>query len=920
MASGLLEREGEVTAIAAAALAVTNGAGRLVLIEGPAGIGKTALLESAAEREVAFTALRARGGELERSLPYGIVRQLFERRGMREPELLEGAARLATSALSADAGEAPGELFAILHGLYWLCSNLAERSPLLLVVDDVHWGDEPSLRFLHHLARRLADIPVLVLAALRSDEPDAQVALLDALRADAAAVLRPQPLSLAATRALLGEVWQSAADAVHEATGGNPFLVGELARSLAEGEPPDRTPRSIAESLQRKLAGLNRDACALAEAVAVLGAEAQPRQAGAIAGLDQAQALAAADALISVGVLADGLPLRFVHPLVRTALHEAIPAGRRAGLHHAAARVLDNEPESDDQLATHLLQTPPGADAWAAERLARAASSSLARGAPSAAVQFAGRALAEPPPQAARFDVLSTLGQAEVRLGRMEGIEHLREAMTLTSDVERRVLVVRDIALQLVHAGQIGEACSLLRGALGELDAGDREPRLWLEGDLVAYAVLHPTLVAEGRDRLSALAPGLAGSSPAERYVLATYSLLQATADEAARIAEVALSHPEDLEQPIVGSAKLVRPRRVFAAGWAVLALAWAERLERAELHLEVQVRLQQRFSNLGPLAVDLMLRSVLGWNRGSVPAWEEDARRSIDTSLIAGSYMALPNAVFVATLARIERGAFAEAAHDLERFGFADALPDGPGFLWLQWARGRLSLARGDIEQALADLQAAADRDAGPWERTTTHVLADLAIALVAHGDRDQARQTAAQALADAEAWGTSIFTGVALRAMGLVEGGEAGIRALRQAVDALAASPGRLEHARALVDLGGALRRANHRSEARGPLREGMDLAVQCGAEALVQRARQDLLATGARPRRLVLSGADALTPTERRVAALAAEGLGNREIAQSLFVSHRTVEMHLSRAYRKLDITSRADLSRALAAGER
>jgi DNA-binding NarL/FixJ family response regulator len=149
----------------------------------------------------------------------------------------------------------------------------------------------------------------------------------------------------------------------------------------------------------------------------------------------------------------------------------------------------------------------------------------------------------------------------------------------------------------------------------------------------------------------------------------------------------------------------------------------------------------------------------------------------------------------------------------------------------------------------------------------------------------------------------------------LGLVEGGRAGIGLLREAIDVLAGSQARLEHARALVDLGAALRRENRRTEARQRLREGVDLALRCGAFGLAARANEEIAATGARPRKVLQTGLDALTASERRVGQLAADGMSNKEIAQTLFVTIKTVEVHLSHAYRKLEISSRAQLQNAL-----
>jgi DNA-binding CsgD family transcriptional regulator len=178
-----------------------------------------------------------------------------------------------------------------------------------------------------------------------------------------------------------------------------------------------------------------------------------------------------------------------------------------------------------------------------------------------------------------------------------------------------------------------------------------------------------------------------------------------------------------------------------------------------------------------------------------------------------------------------------------------------------------------------------------------------------------EEARALAAEELALARRWGDPRAIGAALRVLGLVEGGEAGIGLLREAVEVLAVSEARLEHSRALVDLGAALRRANQRTEARARLREGVDLARTVGALGLAERANDEIAATGARPRKLLQTGLDALTASERRVAQLAADGMSNKEIAQTLFVTIKTVEMHLSHAYRKLEISSRVQLGKAL-----
>ena len=195
------------------------------------------------------------------------------------------------------------------------------------------------------------------------------------------------------------------------------------------------------------------------------------------------------------------------------------------------------------------------------------------------------------------------------------------------------------------------------------------------------------------------------------------------------------------------------------------------------------------------------------------------------------------------------------------------------------------------------------------PWR-------SDAAIAHLALGATAEAKALAAREVALAREFHGPRTLGVALRAAGLAEGGRRGIELLRQAERVLGSSGARLEHARAMTDLGAALRRAGQRAESREILRPALDLAHRCGALALTERARTELTAAGGRPRRLVLSGLDALTSSERRAAQLAAAGLSNREIAQTLFVTARTVEGHLTHAYQKLAISSREQLPAALA----
>jgi DNA-binding CsgD family transcriptional regulator len=230
---------------------------------------------------------------------------------------------------------------------------------------------------------------------------------------------------------------------------------------------------------------------------------------------------------------------------------------------------------------------------------------------------------------------------------------------------------------------------------------------------------------------------------------------------------------------------------------------------------------------------------------------------------------------------------------------------------------RGTLRLAQNRAEQALADLLECGHRltKIGAISPSVAGWRSNAARAHLLLDQREQASRLTSEELALARAWGGARALSAALRAAGLVKGGAAGIELLEEAVAITEHSPARLEHAHAIADLGAALRRAGQRVEAREQLRVAVDLGLRCGAAGLAETARTDLLATGARPRRVMLSGVDALTPSEQRIATMASQGMSNREIAQALFLSAWTVKAHLAHIYQKLSIDSREQLAAAL-----
>src|SRR5215213_4105037 len=337
--------------------------------------------------------------------------------------LLAGAARLAEPVFTdiAAAEETGDVAFATLHGLYWLVVNVADRGPLVLAVDDAQWADEPSLRFLLHLANRLAGLPVVVAVTVRSGTDMHRPHLGSLLVEARPPVLRPQPLSESAVAHLVrtntGE--DASAElcrACSHATGGNPFLLSELlgefrrdARPVSQIDPDvvgRVAPERVAAAVLLRVNHLHPQSSALARAVAVLGGQAWLAMCAELVGIDPRAAHHLADELAKVAILVPGEPLRFVHPIVRTAIHEDLSITERADLHVRAARLLHERRADPGAIGVHLLATPPSGETDVVAMLRVAARSALGGGAPDTAAALLRRALAEPPADSDRAHVL----------------------------------------------------------------------------------------------------------------------------------------------------------------------------------------------------------------------------------------------------------------------------------------------------------------------------------------------------------------------------------------------------------------------------------------------------------------------------------------------------------------------------------
>jgi DNA-binding CsgD family transcriptional regulator len=607
----------------------------------------------------------------------------------------------------------------------------------------------------------------------------------------------------------------------------------------------------------------------------------------------------------------DGTAIAFSHPIVRAAVYGDLRPESRARLHAEAARLLAAAGASAEAVAAHLLHAPPAGDAWAVAELRRAARRSLAEGAADAAVRDLRRALEEPPSPAERPAVMFELGMAELRSDPPAAIQPFEEALAALDDPDERAEATLELSRALSTAGRIEDAVDVLGRGLDDLRAApDRLAQL--EAEMIGLCRYLPDRYGLAADRLARvrlpLRPEGESLSTGEAMLLANL------ASEIARSGERREEAIAVARQALAGG-RLLAEINSAAFAIAIQALVCADELPAALALYDEGLADARARGAISRFMLGSAFRAGVAYRLGLLDEAEADARATIDHA--EGRHVARFWASAVAVDAMLERGRVAEAAAVLDAVPVSDH-PSGAYYMLApRESRARLRLAQGRSAEAAQELLAFG-RDAEsvgilnpaiiPWRSLA-------AVAFVRSGERERAATLAAEEVALARRWGARRGLGMALRAHGLAVGGTGGIALLWEAADVLADSPARLEHARALADLGAALRRAGRRSDARKPLREALELAQACGATVLAETAHTELVASGAKPRRQALSGAESLTPSERRVATMAAEGLTNRDIAQSLFVTPKTVEVHLSSAYRKLGIGSRTQLAAAL-----
>ncbi|WP_253767238.1 helix-turn-helix transcriptional regulator [Goodfellowiella coeruleoviolacea] len=949
----LVGRSTELSALSALVDAAIAGQARAALIRGPAGIGKTRLVNAVVEAAAGTpaTVLRTTCYEVTSGVGYGAVRALFAPLGLGgdraggpsggdrdaggRAHLLDAGAKWALPALlpEAQVPDSGGRdaSYPVLHGLYWLAVNVMSTGPLVIVVDDVHWCDERTLRWLDFLLRRADGLPLLVLLAQRTGTAGPNSAVLaEILAQPSCEILDVRPLAERDVADLAALVLRAPVDpefqrCCAEVTAGNPLLLTRLLGELSwEGVRPTAAGvrraaevgrNALAASVLPRLAGQPDHVQAVARAAAVLGGAVD--QVGtdllaALAGVPPQLATSAVRALRQLALIAPG-QIDFEHDALRSLVLAEHSPDEVERLRVRAARLLNDAGRPAEEVANQLLLLSQPPQPWMLGVLRDAALRAEHRGAPEAAVRYLSRVLDASQDPAEQTRARVELARPLALTDPFAALGHLRQALADLPDVRARVPVVVRFALTALATQRALEAVGLLTAALDEFPTGpDSQP-----GDQDLRALLEATLVLVGSDEKSTIGtvrewlrrlPPPAGNSPAERQILGMTAVLSAAGcSPASEVVELA--------------NRTLRAGTANPSGWAAasaaLALQLADEVTPALAAFDRLLVDSREQAAAWMHCVLLASRGVLQYGIGDIAEAAADAQTAVHIAEqeIWRRSATMPFIVLAYTL--VERD-------DPDRAEAALARVDRPRFDEFVWewhyflhVNARLRWLRGDLDGALEHLLRC-QRSLAEAEITNPVFVpwwVDAACIHAQQGHPERAVELVDQARDLARQWGTPRGEGLGLLAAGVLSGGARAVDLLEQAVEVLARSPARLDHAHAHYRLGRALLDVDDARGARRQFRQAVDLAARCGSQAISRVASNQLVAAGGRLHREIRTTVDTLTGAEHRVAALAAGGASNREIAEALFVTVRTVEVHLTNVYRKLGVTRRTELPAVL-----
>jgi DNA-binding CsgD family transcriptional regulator len=888
---------------------VRGGRSSVLVVRGEAGIGKTALLDYAVGSASGFGVARAVGVESEMELPFAALQQLCAPMLDRLDWLPDPQREALRVAFGLCAGDAP-DRFLVGLAVLSLLAAVAGEQPLLVVVDDAQWLDRASAQSLAFVARRLLAEPVALVLATRGASEEL-MGLPD---------LAVEGLGDADARALLGSVIRARLDEAVEQrilaeAHGNPLALLELPRGFTPAElaggftSPAALPLSgqIEASLRRRLAALPEDTrrLLLVAAAEPVGDPVLVWRAVEWLGIG----VEAAEPAEAEGLLAIGKRVTFSHPVVRSVVYQSASLQARREAHRALAQVTDPQLDSDRR-AWHRAQAAPGPDVVVASELERAAGRAQARGGVAAAAAFLERAAALTLDPARRSRRALAAAQSEYEAGALDaalGVLATAEAGPLNEFQRAQAELLR---ARVTFASSRGsDAPPLMLKAAKRFERID--PALARETYLEALnAALVAGPLASGGVLEAAKAGGAAPPSPqpprASDLLLDGLALVIMDRRTGAPLLRRAL---DAFGKQELGTEEALRWLWLAACAAGIL---WDD--EAGDVLSGRLVKVARDTGALTALIVGLPFRTtvqVLMGEFAMAAALVEQAGAVIEATRSRGApYGALALAAFRGREAEASR-VIEEASKDFRAAG------EGMGLTAVEWATAVLYNGLGRYTEAQrAAQQASEDPNNLPYSALA---LVELVEAASRTGHRERAAEALRRLSEMTHASGTDWALGIEARSRALLSDGDAADRLYREALDRLTRTRFRVELARACLLYGEWLRRERRRVDAREQLRRAEEMFLRFGAEAFAERARVELRATGDRARKRTPDTRDELTPQEAQISRLAAEGQTNQEIAAQLFISASTVDYHLRKAFRKLDVKSRTQLARhVLAAG--
>jgi DNA-binding CsgD family transcriptional regulator/tetratricopeptide (TPR) repeat protein len=883
---------------------VRRSESRSLMLHGEAGIGKTALLEYLIESASDFTLVRAVGVESEIELAYAGLHQLCV-------PLLDGRASLPTpqrDALRVVFGETEGtppDRFLVGLGVLSLLSEVAEKRPLLCVVDDAQWLDQASALVLAFVARRLLAEPVGLVFAAR--EPGAG---LEHLRQVEIQGVRNRDAHALLGSAVPFRLDERIRDRIVAETRGNPLALLELPRGLTATQlaggfgllAAQTLTVGIEQSYARRLAPLPEDTRRL-----LLVAAAEPVgdplllwRALERLGIGPAAAGAAeADELLAISE-----QVVFRHPLVRSAVYRSAAVEDRRAAHLALAEATDRRAEPDRR-AWHLAAATAGPDEQVALELEHSAGRAQARGGVAASAAFLQRAVALTQDPGRRADRALAAAEAAFQAGAFDAALRLIATAQDGAPDEfqwARVELLRGhVALA---SGLGGDAPSLLLKAARRLEPFDlelaRETYLTAMGAAGLAGQPGWADFVEICRAVRALPPPRGDPSPLDLLVDGLALLTRAGHAAATPALQRAARAVADI--PVQDALRW---------GWmATLASSMVWDFEGMHAAASRHVQLARDAGALAQLPNSLSQLGITRWWMGDFAGTAAIVAEIDSVAAVTGT----PTAPYTRLRLVASQGKEAEASTAISgAIGLAAAGGQGLAAVWAHWSAAILYNGLARYDEAASAARQASSYDLGPWPYMWA--LPELVEAATRAGDVELARDALERLAETTRASGSDWALAIEARCRALLSHGETADRLYQEAIECLGRTRVRTELARAHLLYGEWLRRENRRVAARGQLRAAHDQLTSIGMEAFAERARKELLATGERVRERGIETRDDLTGQERQIAQLACEGLSNPEIGARLFLSPRTVEWHLRKVFVKLGVRSRRELASAL-----